>query len=145
MDYWEEEDSLEKIVEWASKGLTMQEIANNIGVSRTTLYNWRDRSVDIMNALLKGQDTSVEILENALFKRAVGYDIEEVNYRYDEDGTKTITSGRTKHIYPDVTALKFALINKSRGKWSDRVEYSDSEAHDKLDNILKQFESRVDE
>ena len=145
IEYWEEGEQLEKIEEWASKGLTMKEIAINMGVSRTTLYNWRDKSVDIMNALLKGQDTSVEILENALFKRAVGYDIEELNYRYEEDGTKVITSGRTKHIYPDVTALKFALINKSRGKWSDRVEYSDSEAHDKLDNILKQFESKVEE
>ena len=143
MTYWEEEEQLEKIEEWASKGLSVHEIASNIGVTGRTLYNWRNKSDSIFHALTKGQETAVEILENALFKRAVGYDIEEVTYRYDEEGNKIKQRSQTKHIYPDVTALKFALINKSNGRWSDRVEYKDESANNKLDELLSKFEEQA--
>ena len=143
IEHWEKEEKLKKIEEWASKGLSVNEVAKNIGITGRTLYNWRNKSDSIFHALTKGQDTAVEILENALFKRAVGYDIEEVTYRYDEDGNKIKQRSQTKHIYPDVTALKFALINKSSGKWRDRVEYTDESAHNKLDELLNKFEAQA--
>lgn len=143
IQHWEKEEQLKKIEDWASKGLSVSEVASNIGITGRTLYNWRNKSDSIFHALTKGQETAVEILENALFKRAVGYDIEEVTYRYDEQGNKTKQRSQTKHIYPDVTALKFALINKSSGKWSDRVEYTDESAHNKLDELLSKFEEQA--
>lgn len=145
MGYWNRKKQLSQITQWASEGLSMHEIAHNMGISRTTLYNWRDKDIDIMNALSKGQEDIVEILENALIKRAVGYDIEDITYKYHADGTKVKTSGRTRHIYPDVTALKFALINKSKGKWTDRVDYHDDTAHDKLDAMLDKMKDIADE
>lgn len=140
---WETEANLAKIEEWASLGLSMGDIAQNIGIVRSTLYVWKDKSKDITDALSKGNEATVEILENALMKRAVGYDIEETTYLYDEEGNKMPIRAKTKHIYPDVTALKFALINKSKGKWKDKVEYTDTEANDKLDNLLAKFEEQA--
>ena len=143
LEYWTEPEQLNRIKQWAEQGLSVVDIANNIGIAQSTLYNWRSKSDVIMEALTKGQDTAVEILENALFKRAVGYDIEEVTYRYDEEGNKIKQRSQTKHIYPDVTALKFALINKSNGRWSDRVEYKDESANNKLDELLSKFEEQA--
>lgn len=145
IEHWSKPKQLKKIEEWAGKGLSVHEIANNIGVTGRTLYNWRDKSDAIFQALTKGQADIVEVLENALIKRAVGYDIEDISYKYLPDGSKIKTSGRTRHIYPDVTALKFALINKSKGKWTDRVEYSDNSAHDKLDKLMEQLEEKANE
>lgn len=142
---WETEANLNKIEEWGKLGLSMGDIASNIGIHRGTLYRWKDKSSDICNALSKGNEATVEILENALMKRAVGYDIEETTYRYDDEGNKIKQRGQTKHIYPDVTALKFALINKSKGKWKDKVEYTDTEANDKLDNLIAKFEQQAKE
>lgn len=139
LSHWREPEQLKRITKWAEQGLSMDDIANNIGITGRTLYNWRDKDRSIFHALTKGQDTAVEILENALFKRAIGYDIEEVTYRFDEEGNKIPQRSQTKHIYPDVTALKFALINKSSGKWTDRVEYNDQSAHDKLDKMLEKM------
>lgn len=146
MQHWSKPEQLKRITEWAEQGLSVHEIANNIGIAERTLYNWRQKEDAIMQALTKGQGTAVEILENALFKRAIGYDIEETTYRFDEDGNKIPQRVQTKHIYPDVTALKFALINKSGGKWADRVEYNDQSAHNKLDEMLEKMkESAKDE
>lgn len=145
LDNWEQPEQLEQLVKWSELGLSMDEIGKNIGITGRTLYNWRDKSDSIFHALTMGNETAVEILENALMKRAVGYDIEETTYRYDDEGNKIPTRAQTKHIYPDVTALKFALINKSKGKWKDKVEYTDTEANDKLDNLLAKFEEQARE
>lgn len=145
LEHWSKPKQLAQIEEWARKGLSVHEIANNIGIAQSTLYTWRSKSDVILEALSKGQDDIVEVLENALIKRAVGYDIEDITYKYHADGTKVKTSGRTRHIYPDVTALKFALINKSKGKWTDRVDYTDNSAHDKLDKLMQQLEDKAND
>lgn len=145
LEHWSKPKQLAQIEEWARKGLSVHEIANNIGIAQSTLYTWRSKSDVILEALSKGQDDIVEVLENALIKRAVGYDIEDITYKYNPDGSKIKTSGRTRHIYPDVTALKFALINKSKGKWTDRVDYTDNSAHDKLDKLMQQLEDKAND
>lgn len=143
LEYWTEPEQLKRITQWAEQGLSVVDIANNMGIAQSTLYNWRGKSDVIMESLTKGRESAVEILENALFKRAIGYDIEEVTYRFDEEGNKIPQRSQTKHIYPDVTALKFALINKSSGKWTDRVEYNDQSAHDKLDKMLEKMKDNA--
>lgn len=144
IEHWSKEPQLKQIEEWAKKGLSVHEIAKNMGIAQSTLYNWRDKDDGIMVALNKGQEHIVEVLENALIKRALGYDIKEYNYRYDDQGNEIVTSARSKHIYADVTALKFALINKSKGRWTDKVEYQDNSAHDKLDKMLAKMEENLD-
>lgn len=47
---------------------------------------------------------------DVLYKKAKGYDVEEINREYvvDEDGTKRIVKEKTttKHVPPDLSALK---------------------------------------
>ena len=40
IDYWLEEKNLSKLEEWYGLGISKQDIANNMGVSRSTLWKW---------------------------------------------------------------------------------------------------------
>ena len=143
IEYWEQDKQLQKIVEWGSKGLALHEIATNMGVARQTLWKWRQRSTDIDNALHTGNKAILEILENALIRKALGYEREEVTFKYLEDGTRIPTKGRVIHYPPDTPALKYAMSNKSKGEWKDRIDYEDTSAHDKLDKLLTKMEEEA--
>ena len=67
---WEDKESLQKIEDWAGKGLMLADIAANMCISRTTLYDWRQKSPAIANALKRGNSIADERVENALYKAA---------------------------------------------------------------------------
>jgi len=41
---------------WARNGLTDEQIASNMGISRKTLFNWKKKNLPILHALKKGKE-----------------------------------------------------------------------------------------
>lgn len=74
---WLTEDGLIKIEGWARDGLTDKQIAENIGISRSTLNKWKNDFSDISDTLKRGKEVVDRQVENALFKRALGYEYTE--------------------------------------------------------------------
>ena len=70
---WLENDKLILLEGWARSGLTDEQIAKNIGINRTTLYDWKKKEVNIADALKRGKEVIDFEVENALLKRALGY------------------------------------------------------------------------
>lgn len=68
---WEQDNNLILLSGWAKQGLSMQEIAHNIGISRRTLYNWQDQSEPIRKALEQSRELADIVVENALFTSAI--------------------------------------------------------------------------
>ena len=60
-------------------------------------------------------------MENALLKRALGYDYVEVKEEI-ENGVVTKVTRTTKHVSPDVGAAAFWLKNRKPTEWRDRKE-----------------------
>lgn len=115
---WLTADGLLQLEAWARDGLTDEEISKNIGISRSTLSEWKNRFSDISDALKKGKEIVDIHVENSLLKRALGYEYTEV--------TKELVNGQmvavkqvTKHILPDTTAQIFWLKNRNPEKWRD--------------------------
>lgn len=52
---------------WARKGLSDQQIAKNIGISRSTLNEWRKKYPDISDTLKKGKEVADAEVENACY------------------------------------------------------------------------------
>ena len=129
---WLENDKLILLEGWAKSGLTDEQIAKNIGINRTTLYDWKKKEVNIADALKKGKEVIDFEVENALLKRALGYEYEEETY---ENGI--LTKKVKKHVAPDTTAQIFWLKNRQVKKWRDKVEIADNEAIKKLDELLE--------
>lgn len=137
-EYWLTPEGLLKLGGWARDGLTDEQIAENIGISRSTLNNWKDKYPDISDTLKKGKDVVDRQVENALLKRALGYEYTEVTREYiPEVGEVTVTKEVTKQVVPDTTAQIFWLKNRKPDKWRDKQEYEDRTAIEKLDEILK--------
>ena len=141
-EYWLTPEGLLKIEGWARDGLTDEQIAANIGISRSTLNAWKDRYSDILDTLKRGKDVVDREVENALLKRALGYEYTETIREAVKDpdsGTieMRVTKEVTKQIIPDTTAQIFWLKNRKPDKWRDKPMYEDTSELDKLDAILK--------
>ena len=71
---WITESGLQIIEQWARDGLTEEQIAGNIGICRDTLNEWKNRFPAISDAIKKGKAPVDFQVENALLKRARGYE-----------------------------------------------------------------------
>lgn len=107
---WLEPDGLILLEGWARNGLTDEQIAHNMGITRKTLYEWKQKYGDICNALKKGKEVVNLEVENALLKRALGYECTEQRIEVSEKHGKKVVQ-ITKHIAPDTTAQIFWLKN----------------------------------
>lgn len=54
-------------------GLTDEQIAKNIGITSSTLYEWKKKYSEFSEALKRGKEIVDRQVENALLKRALGY------------------------------------------------------------------------
>lgn len=87
---WLQQENLTRLEGWAKSGLSVDQIASNIGITRKTLYNWREKHLPILHALRVGREAADFEVENALFKRATGYS-------YEEETWETVTIPREEH------------------------------------------------
>lgn len=128
---WLEPEGLMRVTNWAANGCTNEEIAHNMGVARSTLAVWVERHLDISDAIKAGRMMACEAIENALFKRAVGYEVQETDVVEEFTGelrdgkpangaVKRRETTRTRHLPPDVAAVIFYLKNRAPERYSDR-------------------------
>ena len=121
MEEWLKEDNLNKLTEWASLGLSYQEIADNMGIDRTTLWDWRKKSINISNSIKKGREVADETVENALYKKTQGYYYEEKTYEL-KNGKMVMTRKQKKYQHPDLGSIVFWLKNRMKDDWKERQE-----------------------
>lgn len=117
---WLTPEGLLQLEAWARDGLIDEQIAHNMGIATGTLYDWKNKYPEISEALKKGKEIVDIIVENALLKRALGYQYTEVT---EEDGDLVRKVKKvTKHMPPDVTAQIFWLKNRRPDKWRDKID-----------------------
>lgn len=129
---WLEKDKLILLEGWARDGLTDEQIAKNMGIATSTFYEWKKKEKEFSETLKKGKEVVDFEVENALLKRALGYEYEEETY---ENGV--LTKKIKKQVAPDTTAQIFWLKNRQTKKWRDKVEIADNDAIKKLDELLE--------
>ena len=127
---WLEKDKLILLEGWARGGLTDEQIAKNMGIAPSTLYEWKKKSKEFSESLKKGKEVVDFEVENALLKRALGYEYEEETY---ENGI--LTKKVKKQVAPDTTAQIFWLKNRKKEQWREKVEVVKTD--EDLQNINK--------
>lgn len=141
-EYWITPEGLLKIEGWARDGLTDEQIAHNIGISVSTLNNWKNNHVEILESLKKGKEVIDRQVENALLKRALGYEYIETTREAVKDPDTgeikmRVTKEVTKQVVPDTTAQIFWLKNRKRDQWTDRQNIEISKP---IDDSIKEME-----
>lgn len=117
---WLEEDNLMLLECWARDGYTFEDIANRIGIAKSTLSGWRSKYPEIDKALSAGREIIDYKVENALLKSALGYRTKEVKVtttiRYGKV-VETIKEVTEKEQAPNVSAIQCWLYNRTPKKW----------------------------
>lgn len=140
---WLEPEKLTLLTAWARDGLVDGQIAKNMGISEATLYNYKNKYPEIRQALQKGKEVVDIEVENALFKKAIGYNttvqkafkLKDIIY---ENGKKVSETERIEyaeeeiHIPADTTAQIFWLKNRRKAQWRDKVEYEKTQDIQKI-------------
>ena len=68
---WLEPEKLNLVRNWKMNGLTNEEVAKNMGIARSILYEWQNRFPELKDALKTGKAEANAIVENKLFQKAV--------------------------------------------------------------------------
>ena len=119
---WLTEEGLEQINKWAENGLIGKQIAHNIGINHTTLYDWMKKFPELAEAIRNGRKVMDEQVESSLLKRAMGYEYVEEAWGKNQLGEMVIVKRVVKMQAPDVTAQIFWLKNRQPELWRDKVE-----------------------
>lgn len=143
---WLQEENLILLQGWARDGLSEEQIAHNMGISRETLRQWKKNYPCILDAIKKGKEVADFEVENATFKNACGHTVEEKTWerRYNkglDEYELVVTKVQQRYIPPNPTSQIFWLKNRKPEVWREKqIEQPDTTAIDKLDGILQGFE-----
>lgn len=121
---WLTKEGLIKIEGWARDGFTDEQISHNMGIHPSTLYDWKDKYPDISESLKRGKEVIDRQVENALLKRALGYEYEEVKQIREKDdyGKDRVRVEKTvRQVTPDTTAQIFWLKNRKPEDWRKKT------------------------
>jgi len=125
-DKWQRREALVRLEAWARDGLSQEEIAQRMGVSRTTLQRWAKKYPLIREAMEQGKDVADIQVENALFHRALGVVKRKrilVMGKPDEEtgeASLKVVQEIEEDVPGDVTAQTFWLKNRKPDAWKER-------------------------
>lgn len=131
-------EMVERICGFIRDGDTQRLTCKKVGIAEDTFCEWMKHKDGFSEAVKKAKEdfraTIVGKLEATLWKRAMGYEVTEIDTEYvsDANGNPRIKSQKTKvkHIQPDTGALIFALTNVAPERWvnKQKVEPQDVKA-----------------
>ena len=125
------EPYLKDIEHWCRDGRTEDEIRRRLGVAMSTFSTYKNQYPELSEVLKRGKAEADYEVEDALFKRAIGYEFEEItSERVYNERTEEWVLEETKRVLkkqaPDTTAAIFWLKNRKPQVWRDKqdVEHS---------------------
>lgn len=147
-EYWLTPEGLLKIEGWARDGLTMEQIAECMNVSRSTLNEWVKKYSDISDTLKKSKEVADRRVENSLYERAIGgtHEVKKAvklkETYYDKQGRKC-EKEHIEHVIEEVytpgdtTAQIFWLKNRKPEVWKDKQLIEAEVGTKKLEELIK--------
>lgn len=121
-EFWLSEEGLALLSGWRRQGVPLLTIATEcIGISKTAFWGWYHESENLRKAMAVSLDIANANVENALYRRAVGYDHQEEEWGMVEGELRRIRVF-TRHIPPDTKAIMQWLFNRLPNRWRAQQE-----------------------
>jgi len=139
-------DNMKLIERWTRDGLTQKQIATNLRIGKTTFEKYKRTMPELSEALKKNIDLLMVDVENALVKRALGFEYEETKtYIRDESGKSIKYQEKTRKYYPpDVAACSILLKNKDKDE-NGKTKWSDNPSKTEIDREMAKLKKEVEE
>ncbi len=116
------ESKLKAIAEMTSKRATQKEIAEYLGITQKTIIKLRKKHPRLEAAFQYGDEELRKSLEDAMLKKALGFEYEETVSVIEETkrGTKKKVTKYKKQALPDYSSIKYLLITKFGIDFNDK-------------------------
>lgn len=101
-------------------GATDVEVADILGISRSTFYAWQHEHPEFLEAVKLGKIPADDRVERSLYSRAVGYEYDSVKIMQDK-GRPVIVPFR-EHVPPDPGSAFNWLKNRRPDQWRDKLD-----------------------
>lgn len=146
VQYWTAGEGLGEIKAWLKDGVADKYIAANMKISQKTLIEWKEKYPVLRTLFLRYRRAAVCIIENALFKSAVGhFETEQV---IDNKGKKQVVK---KYYPPNVAAAIYLSKNWAKDEYKDKWDVDMQVKHENpfagltTDDLRKLAESDGDD
>ena len=140
VDFWLSPEGLILLRAKSRDSLTRNELARKLDIAPKTLALWESKYPEIAEALSQGREITDVRVENAILKKALGFETTEVKKVVKADGAEEVTTVY-KSVPPDVTAASVWLKNRCPEKWRDKPQEEDSLS--KVDKILEEINAQA--
>lgn len=105
-------------------GATDAQLADFFGVAVSTVNLWKVEHREFSESIRVPKAEADERVEQSLFRRALGYEHDEVDIRVVAG--QVVQTPIRKHYPPDTTAAIFWLKNRKPAEWRDKQEHEHS-------------------
>jgi transcriptional regulator with XRE-family HTH domain len=115
--------SLRLIEKRAALGLTMKELAEELGICEASLKNWKNEHPELLAAIRRGTMKANEEVAGAVFTSAKGY------HKKVEKAIPGIGIEKVNEYYPpNIHAARYYLSNRDPSRWREKnfVEHEGS-------------------
>ncbi len=128
-----------KIVDLYKQGKTDAQVAKMTNISQRTLYYWKQKYSDFLQAIKESKDVADDIVEACLYARATGYNYTKVmkGFSFGQEWEIKVPT----HVPPDVAAQIFWLKNRRPELWRDTkiLQLPESLQSSKQDKTFSEF------
>ena len=108
-----------EIAEWLKIGATDKEIAENLGLNKSTFCEYKKQFKELNELIKNSRKKAIQDIKAALFKRAIGFSYEEKTITDSEKNGFT-TQTVTKYALPDPACAMILLKHWDReGGWTN--------------------------
>lgn len=114
-------DFIPKLEFYAREGYTNSDLAETMGISVATFYNYLEQYPFFQEALEEAKKVTNDKVKGMLFKKAMGFYYEEVEEYQDDTGALLKRKVSRKYSIPDTKAMERFLQNREEG-WGDKKE-----------------------
>ena len=112
---------LKEALRLAAEGKTDKEIAKALGVTCTTVQNWKKKHPDFFESLKKTKKLADQKVVAALYERACGYSHPSEKIFLNKEGD-IVRAPYTEHYPPDTAACFIWLKNRDPENWRDKQQ-----------------------
>ena len=129
--HWQDENilnqKLKTIKSMVEKRINQIEISKTLGITEKTLIKLKKKYIKVNQAFIDGDLVLKESLMDALYKKAIGFEYEEIQTFIEETshGQKKKVIKSRKYSLPDVNAIKYLLIIKFGREFNDKKDIID--------------------
>jgi transcriptional regulator with XRE-family HTH domain len=116
---------LEEIKNYCLLGAKDKELATFLGISESTLNKWKEDYPEFSESIKAGKEIADSMVAQSLYRRALGYEHEDVDIRTVGVGkgfSEIVQTPIIKKYPPDPTSMIFWLKNRQKDKWRERQE-----------------------